>query len=152
MRKKTILRIIILIFIVLWMILVFRLSNQNGETSSSLSKKIASFFTKDDEKISIIEPYIRKIAHLSEYAIGGFLFLSLFMTYNFSDKKRILLSFSIGGGYAVIDEIHQLFIADRAGKITDVWIDSIGLALGICITMLFYKIIYKFTGKDGEKN
>lgn len=150
MRKKTVLRIIILIFIVLWMMLIFGLSNQNGEESSFLSQKISSLFTKDSEKIQIIEPYIRKIAHLSEYAFGGFLFISLFMTYNFSDRKRLILSFCIGVEYAVLDEIHQLFISDRSGQITDVLIDSIGVALGICITMLFYKVIMKlYKRKDG---
>ena len=141
MRRKKVLRIIILAFIVLWMIMIFGLSNQNGEESSSLSRKVASFFTKDDKKIEIIEPYIRKIAHLSEYACGGFLFLSLFMTYDFSDEKRMLFSFFIGVEYASADEIHQLFTVGRSGQIKDVFIDSIGMALGICITMLFYKLI-----------
>ena len=142
MRKKNVLRIILLIAIVGWMILVFSLSNQNGEQSSGLSKKIASFFSKDINTIEIIEPYIRKIAHLSEYAIGGFLLISLMLTYNFSERKRLLLSFCIGAEYAMLDEIHQLFVSERAGRIMDVFIDSIGVALGICITMLFYKIFF----------
>ena len=132
------------------MILIFGLSNQAGDESSSLSRRIAGIFTKDIDKIQVIEPYIRKIAHLSEYAFGGFLFISLFMTYNFSDRKKMFLSFGIGVEYAILDEIHQLFIADRSGQITDVLIDSIGMALGICVTMLFYKIIMKnYRRKDG---
>ena len=149
MRKKIFLRIIILIAIVIWMLMVFSLSNQNGAESSSLSRAITNFFTNDSEKIEFIEPYIRKIAHLSEYAFGGFLFISFFMTYNFSDRKRLILSFFIGTEYAIIDEIHQLFISDRSGQITDVFIDSIGVALGSCITMLFYKIVIKCLRKDG---
>ena len=70
------------------MILIFGLSNQDGDESSSLSRRIAGIFTKDIDKIQVIEPYIRKIAHLSEYAFGGFLFISLFMTYNFSDRTK----------------------------------------------------------------
>lgn len=151
MRRKKVLRIIILAFIVLWMIIIFGLSNQNGDESSSLSRIVASFFTKDDEKIEMIEPYIRKIAHLSEYACGGFLFLSLFMTYDFSDRKRLILSFCIGVEYAILDEIHQLFTQGRAGRVVDVYIDSIGLALGICITMLFYKIVF-WVGRRCFKN
>ena len=69
MQKKTVLRIIILALIVVWMITVFGLSNQNGEKSSSLSRLIASKIVKTEEQIDIIEPYIRKLAHLSEYAI-----------------------------------------------------------------------------------
>ena len=69
MRKKTVLRIIILALIVVWMIIVFGLSNQNGDTSSGLSRKIAGWFSDDEETILKIEPYIRKLAHLSEYAV-----------------------------------------------------------------------------------
>ena len=143
MRKRIVFRIIIIIAIVFWMISVFCLSNQSGEQSSGLSKRVASLFTKDSAEIELIEPYIRKIAHLSEYNIGGFLFVSLFMTYDFSDRKRLVISFCIGVEYAILDEVHQLFISERSGQIIDVLIDSIGVALGCCIGMLFYKILFK---------
>lgn len=78
---------------------------------------------------------------------GGMLFLSLFLTYEFSDKKRMLLALLIGVEYAAIDEIHQLFVAGRSGQITDVMIDSIGIALGICILMFFYQMINKILKK-----
>lgn len=68
MQKKTVLRIMILALIIVWMSIVFQFSNQKGEASTSLSQKIARIFVSDEEKIQIIEPYIRKIAHLSEYA------------------------------------------------------------------------------------
>lgn len=67
MRKKTVLRIIIFALIIIWMLLIFRFSNQNGETSSSLSKTVASMIVSS-ENVDKVEPYIRKIAHLSEYA------------------------------------------------------------------------------------
>lgn len=150
MRRKKVLRIIILLFIILWTMAIFGLSNQSGDESSSLSRKVSSLFIKSEEKIDIIEPYIRKLAHLSEYAFGGFLFLSLFMTYIFSDEKKMIFSFLIGVEYAALDELHQLFTDGRAGQIKDVFIDSIGLALGICITMVFYKIIIKlYKRKEG---
>ncbi len=69
MKKKTILRVIILLLIILWMLAVFGFSNQNGEQSSNLSREIASKIVKTEEQIDLIEPYIRKLAHLSEYAL-----------------------------------------------------------------------------------
>ena len=81
---------------------------------------------------------------------GGILFMSLFLTYEFSDIKRITISFLIGVEYAVIDEIHQLFVDGRSGQITDVFIDSIGIALGICFTMIVYKIVLKIVEKRKE--
>ncbi len=69
MSKKTVLRIGILALIIIWTLLIFKLSNQNGGESSNLSRKVAGIFVSDEAIIDIIEPYIRKIAHLSEYAV-----------------------------------------------------------------------------------
>ena len=74
MRKKTVLRIIILALIIIWMITVFVLSNQSGNDSGGLSRSLISKFTSDDAFIAKLEPIVRKIAHLSEYAVGrGFI-------------------------------------------------------------------------------
>ena len=78
---------------------------------------------------------------------GGILFTSLFLTYEFSDLKRIIFSFLLGVEYAAIDEIHQLFVEGRSGQVTDVLIDSIGILLGICGAMAIYKIILKIADK-----
>jgi len=151
MRKKTVLRIIILALILIWMIIIFNFSNQNGEESSNLSRQIASKIVSTDEKIAVIEPYIRKIAHLSEYAIGGVLFICLFLTYNLSDTKRIMFSIFCGTGYAIIDEIHQLYITGRSGQIVDVFIDTIGVLLGSCMIMLIHKIFSERKEAFGNK-
>lgn len=150
MKKKTILRVIILLLIILWMLAVFGFSNQNGEQSSNLSREIARKIVKTEEQIDLIEPYIRKLAHLSEYALGGMLFLGMALTFQISDKKRMLYSFLIGIEYAIIDEVHQLFIDGRAGKVTDVLIDSVGVALGICTLMFVYILMKKIQAKRKE--
>lgn len=69
MRKKTVLRIIILALIIIWMITVFLLSNQSGNDSGGLSRSLISKFTSDEKLIDKLEPIVRKIAHLSEYAV-----------------------------------------------------------------------------------
>ena len=98
MQKKTLIRNIVFILILMWMSIVFQLSNQQSNKSTGLSQRITKIFVSE-EKVEIVEPYIRKIAHLSEYALGGILFLSFFLTYDYSDKKRILLSLLFGTGY-----------------------------------------------------
>lgn len=78
---------------------------------------------------------------------GGVLFLALFLTYEFSDIKRMIFALLVGIEYAVIDEIHQLFIDGRAGLISDIFIDSIGISIGICTLMILYKIVIKILNK-----
>lgn len=70
--KKIVLRIILIILILLWMYIVFGFSASDGDSSSSLSQRIAGVFTDNQETIQILEPIIRKIAHLSEYALRWF--------------------------------------------------------------------------------
>ena len=129
------------------MITIFKFSNQNGEESSNLSRAVAMKITNNEEKADLIEPYVRKLAHLSEYMLGGSLFSLLFLTYDFPDRKRMIFSFIIGTEYAVIDEIHQLFIDGRSGQVQDVFIDSLGILIGICSMMIIYKIIINILQK-----
>lgn len=138
--KKTILRIVLIILIIIWAVFVFNLSNQQGNESSGLSKKITAIFFREN-LVDQIEPYIRKLAHFSEYGLGGVLFISLFLTYKWSEAKQIIISIICGAWYAGIDEIHQLFIPDRNGSIKDVCIDTLGVATGVCTMMLLYKIV-----------
>ena len=81
MKKKIILRIFLIILILLWMWLVFGLSSDNAEESSSLSLKIAKLFTKDKSALKILEPFIRKLAHLTEY-MARWIFI-LWFVFNF---------------------------------------------------------------------
>lgn len=62
-------RIILIILILCWMRIVFGFSSDNAETSSNLSLRISRIFTKNEEVLVILEPIVRKIAHLSEYAV-----------------------------------------------------------------------------------
>lgn len=141
MNKTKLIRIILFILIVLWALLVFYLSNQSGEESSGMSRRIADFFTKDENLVVIVERYIRKIAHFSEYGVGGVLFLLLLYTYKWSDRRTILTSIGIGCWYAITDEAHQLLVDQRNGSIVDVYIDTLGVATGVCIALLLIKII-----------
>ena len=140
MKNKKIIRVILLILIIAWAFLVFNMSQQQGGESSGLSKKITAIFFKTEEQIEKIEPIIRKLAHFSEYALGGTLFISLFLTYEWTHKKQMIISILLGVWYAILDEIHQVFVPGRNGNIIDVGIDSLGIIFGVCFIMLLYKI------------
>ena len=126
-------RIILLVLIILWAVFVFGFSSQTGNESSGLSRKIAELFFKTEETLAIAEPIIRKLAHFSEYALGGLLIYFLADTYDYSKKVKILVSLFLGIWYAAIDEIHQTFVPDRSGNVRDVLIDTLGILFGICI-------------------
>lgn len=67
--------------------------------------------------------------------------MSLAETYEFSNKKKIILSLLVGLLYASLDEFHQSFVPGRTAAITDVLIDTLGVLAGIIIIFLGIKIL-----------
>lgn len=122
------------------------MSNTNGNGSSSQSNFFANiilqFINIDKETLTFL---IRKLAHMSEYAI-----LALFTYYaliKIAFNKRIIfqITFLISFLYACSDEFHQLFISGRSGQFTDVLIDSTG-----CLIMLLF--LYLWQKRKNESN
>lgn len=142
-------KIITIILIVLWMILVFYLSNQGADDSAQLSgglaRKVLEILHildgKTIEEQAIIETVFRKLAHFCLYTLGGVLILLHINLYEISDKNKVIISWSIGIAYAITDELHQLFVPGRSGEIRDVCLDSLGLITGIILLLIFLKFI-----------
>jgi len=72
---------------------------------------------------------LRKLAHISEYAILTFLLIRALSRYQLSPKKIFIFSIFLSILYAFSDEYHQSFIYERTGAFRDVAIDSIGIFL-----------------------
>ena len=68
---------------------------------------------------------LRKLAHLTEYAMLGALLQRAI--------ARPALAVLIGGLYAATDEIHQHFVRGRHAAWYDVVIDTIGVAVGVAL-------------------
>lgn len=149
-------KIINLILIILWMIIVFSFSSEIGEkssgTSGKVTKKIVSVLkvtegcSKKDEEIVIhnIEHIVRKIAHYSIYAVGGFLIYCEMNTFKISTGFKMLITQLIGSIYACTDEMHQLLVPGRSGEIRDVIIDSFGIFAGMIAAIIIIILIRNF--------
>jgi VanZ like family len=70
---------------------------------------------------------LRKLAHAAEYAILGVLLLRA--------VEHAWAAFWLATGYAVTDEIHQMFVPGRLGSPLDVAIDAAGAAVGIALVV-----------------
>lgn len=146
--KTNIKRAILIILLILTFFQIFRFSNQNGEKSSGISRKITTAVTKNVKKIQEldknkqeevlekIEKVIRKLAHFSIYMVVGILMMLLMNTYKIKQFDKIAISLITGIVYASSDEIHQLFIPGRSAMITDVMIDTLGVSVGILLMFL----------------
>jgi VanZ family protein len=155
-------KLIVIVIVLLWMGMIFILSSQPYQSQdlkpwlqSVLSfERIPRYLYHIQLKygghlISIktlglsgfVEFFIRKSAHVTEYAILGVLmFQSLRMIFpRFMGIS--IISISLCYLYAVTDEYHQSFVADRTPLFADVLLDTGGAALGIFLYMIFSKLI-----------
>lgn len=92
---------------------------------------------------------VRKLAHVFEYAVLGFLICLALEAWFGPDnqKKHKWIAFGIGALYAASDEIHQYFVPGRSCEIVDVLIDSLGVFLGV---LLAVKMIKSFPQERDE--
>jgi VanZ family protein len=73
--------------------------------------------------LGVWEFILPKAVHLLEFAVLGFLLLWA--------TRREGVALVLGIAYAASDELHQRFVPGRHGSVSDVVIDTLGVALGI---------------------
>lgn len=141
-------KIVSLILLFSWLLLIFYLSNQKGDSSLKSSNFIIDLlnnlfkeFNFNIKSIKYISFIIRKLAHMFLYFV---LYLLTFYTmYQFNFKKRKVLSFIFCLLYAISDEFHQLFIINRSGMVIDVFIDMLGSLLAYLVFYIKTKISFR---------
>ena len=160
--KKIQIKVVKIILIIIWMITVFRFSNQGGTESSSTSAKVTKVIVdvvvndkKEENKVQFankIEKVVRKFAHYTIYTIGGVLIMNYAYTTDKTKKQQIFGSLLFGVFYAVTDEVHQYFVPGRSARVFDVGIDTLGVITGIIIFTIIISIINKIrnTKKKNE--
>lgn len=152
-RKSTIAGI----FALVWMCVIFTFSAQTQEESGAVSEGISYRIVNttgmllhlhmDDERVreiaGAIEYFVRKGAHMTEYAILAILIYVWLGRWQFSRLRESCIAVVFTILYACSDEIHQLFVAGRAGMISDVLVDSVGAVLGLALFLFIGKCVNK---------
>lgn len=92
---------------------------------------------------------VRKLGHLSEYAIFSLLLYRCFRKSREGGwhAQPALWSIVVAGLYALTDEFHQLFVPGRTASLLDSGIDTVGAALGM---LGLYGTERLFQGKDSK--
>lgn len=126
-------KVISILLVILWMLVIFSFSSDNGEESQSLSDKVietvvvlTTNIEKNSQEMEVIKDnlgfIVRKCAHFFIYFILGVLVMIALDNYNF--KYFIIYASIICISYAVFDEFHQTLVEGRTGNISDVLLDS----------------------------
>ena len=154
--KKEQIKIFKIILIMIWMISIFVFSAQQGTESGDTSRKFTLLIIKiltgksldlNSPFVEGIQLFIRKFAHFTIYAIGGFLIMNYADSTDKTMKQKMLYSIGFGGTYAITDEIHQFFVPGRSGNIIDVGIDTLGVITGTLIYVGLKSLIGKIARK-----
>ena len=132
--------------LVLWMAVIFWASSDSdsGRRGSRLLGPLLRWMMPGVPSATIDEVIflVRKLAHLSEYAVLAMLACRLFGIWpGPSDPRRPSRPFFLAWGfcvlYAVSDEWHQSFVPTRVGSVWDVVIDAAGAGLGLAAVALW---------------
>ncbi|MGG7079567.1 VanZ family protein [Clostridium sardiniense] len=137
-------KIIAWIILIGWMIFIFYMSNQSADVSNGQSDFVLRLVESLGVNISanyvdIAITIIRKGAHFTEYLILNLLYFNMLRFY-ISNKKALIYSILLSFLYASTDEFHQTFVEGRAGRLTDVLIDTSGAATGSIVAFIIIKI------------
>lgn len=160
MNKKKEIKILLLrnlvgVLAIVWMCVIFAFSAQGKEESGAVSESFTyhmvsstrTFFHLDlsdarvKEIADAIEGFVRKMAHMTEYGILSVLLFIWLGQWEMSFLRRGVTASGAAAVYAATDEIHQYFVPGRAGRFSDVCIDTMGAVLGIVVFVLLVKAV-----------
>ena len=140
--------------LLLWLAVIFTMSTRAGSDQHTISaleyllRLIPGAMRHiSPEQIGAIDFAVRKSAHFTEYFILGALFSRWYRTCSARVRRSVpTLSWLSATLYAASDEFHQIFVAGRTPKLTDVAIDSAGALAAV----LIYAMIVR-RRRDAEK-
>lgn len=107
-----------------------------GNTSRIIGPLVLWLFPNTTpESLAVVHVVIRKLAHLTEYAILGFLAARAFRTSPHPAIRRrwFLISLGLIVAYALLDEYHQSFVPTRTASVFDSFYDMTGGLIALVI-------------------
>jgi VanZ family protein len=110
-----------------------------ANTSRIIGPLVLWFFPNTSPAtLEVIHFIVRKVAHLSEYALMGILAARAFRTSpnTLFQQRWFLISLCLIVVYALLDEYHQSFVPSRTASILDSFIDTIGGLVALFVIWL----------------
>jgi VanZ family protein len=136
-----------------WMGLIFSASadTASAKRSSGLFVPLMHwlFPGMTSEHIELLHFAFRKCGHLTEFAILALLCWRAIRQPQRGDLRpwrwdEAGLALTLVFAYAATDELHQVFVPQRTGMVADIFIDTIGGALGLFALWLMGKIFKRW--------
>ncbi len=139
----------------LWIVVILLASTTQGamQNTSRFIRPLLEFLFPNapEETLILYHGYIRKLAHLSEYAILAFWASRAFWSSSIKFLQRywFIISLALVFLVALIDEYNQSFNSLRTGSFYDVWLDVSGGLLMI-IVLSVWRVLRVQTVKNNS--
>ena len=125
--------------VVSWALLISTFSTGwfSGEQTGSLLLPIlhALLPWAPPEHLDVLHAMIRKSAHVVEYLVLGVLLVRALREEGLVGLPLVLAAIVLGGGWAMVDELHQEFVPSRTSSRSDVAVDTSGVCAGVALAL-----------------
>ncbi len=139
---------------IVMMIVIFNFSSQNSVESAGLSREVCKYIVliynkicmkgMDNQSLNMmieyIHPYVRKLAHFSEYALLAMSVSLPLYVYRLRGFWSAMFAMIFCVLFAMGDEWHQSFVSGRVSDPKDVLIDSLGVITGLIVIRIMCAI------------
>ena len=145
-RRNTFTKVLSLLFVLMILAFIWGNSLLPGSESSDLSRKVIEYLEKlfgPVTNYSKVHHYVRKLAHMTEYAALGFCLGWFWYLWQKPGKETFSLPLLCGLTTACIDETIQIFSESRGSSLKDVWIDMAGFTLAF--------LLYRFLSSPARR-
>jgi VanZ family protein len=135
--------------VLIWTGMLFYFSSQTAPESTALSGKTIrallaifkpEFLTmtalQQTQLVAGLQHLVRNTAHFLSYFLLAILCMSALRQHHLQQGQQNAIALLICMGYALTDEIHQLFVAGRAFEFTDLGVDLSGTMTGLFLVLL----------------
>lgn len=125
--------------VVAWATLISVLSSDSfsGKHTATLLEPLFAILLPgaSPETITATHAVVRKLAHLTEYAVLALLVFRALERPDRSPRAVALQALLLCALYASVDELHQSFVPSRGASPLDVVLDTTGAALGLVLRL-----------------
>ena len=137
-------RVLFTFALIACIVFIFSNSMQIADVSSVASGRALTLMRKVFTRLGmpgiasrLTDHIVRKMAHFCEYMLEGFLLMLCMRVYTRRYVRHLSVPLLGGVLTALTDETIQLFSPGRSSQVTDVWLDSAGVLVGILAALVF---------------
>lgn len=148
--------IFLCLMVLLWLLLIYALSTQNGpttaHTSSGLAVRIAKvvYGTPTADQLNNTHMMLRKAAHVVLFSVLGILsgILCIKLKRISIPSNRFFMAYLCLLLYSILDEWHKQSIEGRHKENIDIMLNMVGSTIGLGLIVLIY---YLYTNSKKNK-